>query len=65
MQKAGITNEGGTKMNETYSDLYDWGPDDFDSEDYMLCDEEVGFADLSELFRHHSFHRVNGDEATF
>ena len=52
-------------MNDTYTDLYDWGPDDFDSEDYMLCDEEVGFADLSELFRHHSFHRVNGDEATF
>lgn len=65
MQKAGTTNEGGTNMDEAYIDMYDSEPDDFDSTDYLLCEEEVQFADLSELFRHHSFHKVNGDEITF
>lgn len=51
-------------MNEAYIDMYDSEPDDFDSTDYLLCEEEVQFADLSELFRHHSFHKVNGDEIT-
>jgi hypothetical protein len=65
MEKAGTTYEGGTNMNDADADVYDWGADDFDSDDCLLGDVDSQFADLSELFRHHSFHRVNGDEATF